>query len=608
MVRQSPQGETLTEFRPFYSLRHGHSPEQSGHYWMMRRDEHISAVNPGYETEITIVDIDFDPAAVATHTLSIELTGTNRDFPSQLLYNQPGGDLKMGTSNDASDIRLLRKPTPTWRFARVGGVHWRLISHLSLNHLSLADGGLDSFREMLTLYDLPRSPSTQRQIGGIHAISYHTATIWLPGNPFPCLVRGLEVRMTIDEDAFVGVGIHAFAQVIDRFLGLYVHANSFTQLLVVSEKTGEILFKCPPPKRRFEPAVIARLFEDPQRFAYFQAVRLVDLWLKRHGTPADRARPRGALVAEYLRFQNSTSFAFPVNQIEAMHVEPATPGRAMQASTLTAVCLTPTFMGLLGGHGALPAHYTERIAAYLSSEKDAGPRAFFDTWSNRTLALFYEAWRKYRVELQYEVQGADHFLPLVLSLAGLGNAGLRQRLAHGADGRVRDESLAHVAATLQQRTVSSVQIARVLADYFDRPVRAEQFIGSWYGVPPEQQTALGGSNAVLGAGALAGDRVWQRNLRLRLVIGPLDHASLQTFLPGGVAARALHSLVTMLTGTALEYEVQLVLRAGDVKGATLGGATREETGTAGRLGWDSYLLSRPSPSERSDVRYLVSDL
>ncbi|HWJ93218.1 MAG TPA: type VI secretion system baseplate subunit TssF, partial [Telluria sp.] len=72
------------------------------------------------------------------------------------------------------------------------------------------------------------------------------ATTWLPGNPFACLVRGVEVRLTIEEEAFIGSGIHAFAQVIERFLGLYVHANSFTQLVLVSHKTGEELWTCTP--------------------------------------------------------------------------------------------------------------------------------------------------------------------------------------------------------------------------------------------------------------------------------------------------------------------------------------------------------------------------
>ena len=59
-------------------------------------------------------------------------------------------------------------------------------------------------------------------------------------------MRGLEVRLSIDEEAFIGGGIHAFAQIVDRFLGLYVHANSFTQLVIVSHTAGEILLTCPP--------------------------------------------------------------------------------------------------------------------------------------------------------------------------------------------------------------------------------------------------------------------------------------------------------------------------------------------------------------------------
>jgi type VI secretion system protein ImpG len=246
LVRQTPQGESVVQFRPFYSLQHGQTPEQNGHYWVMRRDETLAERSPGFETQISIVDIDFDPAAVETHTLSIELTCTNRDLPASLSYGQRGGDLFLEGGSIVSSTSFLRKPTLSHRFERGRGAHWRLISQLSLNHLSLADGGLDAFREMLALYDLPRSPSSQRQIGGIAAIGHKPANAWLPGNPFACLVRGVEVRLTIDEEAFVGSGIHAFAHIIERFLGLYVHANSFAQLVIVSNKTGEELLKCPP--------------------------------------------------------------------------------------------------------------------------------------------------------------------------------------------------------------------------------------------------------------------------------------------------------------------------------------------------------------------------
>ena len=198
----------------------------------------------GFETDISIDGSEFDPAEVETDTPGLGLSRTNRDLPASLSCGQRGGDLFLEGGSSVRAISFLRKPTSSHRFERGRGAHWRLISHLSLNHLSLADGGLDAFREMLTLYDLPRSPTSQRQIRGICAIGHKAANAWLPGNPFACLVRGIEVRLTIDEEAFVGSGIHAFAHLVERFLGLYVHANSFTQLVVVSNKSGEELLRC----------------------------------------------------------------------------------------------------------------------------------------------------------------------------------------------------------------------------------------------------------------------------------------------------------------------------------------------------------------------------
>ena len=246
LIRQTPQGETLVQFRPFYALKHAQMPDDAGHYYAVRRDASLADRSPGFETQVSIVDIDFDPGEVETDTLNIELTCTNRDLPASLSYGQQGGDLFLEGGSSVRSIAFLRKPTSSHRFASGRGAHWRLISHLALNHLSLADGGVDAFREMLALYDLPRSPSSQRQIGGIKAIAQRPTTAWLAGNPFTCLVRGVEVRLSIDEESFVGSGIHAFAQVVERFLALYVHANSFTQLVIASSKTGEEILTCQP--------------------------------------------------------------------------------------------------------------------------------------------------------------------------------------------------------------------------------------------------------------------------------------------------------------------------------------------------------------------------
>ncbi|CDG83184.1 type VI secretion system baseplate subunit TssG [Janthinobacterium agaricidamnosum] len=356
-------------------------------------------------------------------------------------------------------------------------------------------------------------------------------------------------------------------------------------------------------KRRFEPSVIERLFEQPYRFQYFQAVRMLELWLKRHGVAHDGA------VANYLRFQNSVSLNFPASQLESLQPEPQDLPRdaralsdALQRGALKYVRMTPAFMGFLGTAGSLPAHYTERIATHQLYEKDDGPRAFLDTFSNRALALFYEAWRKYRLELKYQIEGKDKFLPLLLSLAGLGHESLKHRLSDGGDG-VLDESVGYFATAMSHRPVSAVSMAQVLSEYFGQAVKVTQFVGCWYDVPASQQSTLGGNNAVLGATAMVGARVWQRDLRMRLTVGPLARQHFESFLPGGKAARALEKMLTMFTGLCLEYEVQLVLRAADVQGTSL-----DSQRAGGRLGWDSFLITGGHPQDRADVRYEIHAL
>ncbi len=146
----------------------------------------------------------------------------------------------------ARSIALLRKPTRPMRFERGRGAQWRLVSHLSLNHLSLSQDGLPALKEMLRLYDIARTSTSGRQIDGIVSLEHRSASAWLPGKHFASVVRGIEIRLGIDEAAFVGHGIAAFARVLDHFFGLYVHANSFTQLTVLSADNGEELMRCEP--------------------------------------------------------------------------------------------------------------------------------------------------------------------------------------------------------------------------------------------------------------------------------------------------------------------------------------------------------------------------
>ena len=335
--------------------------------------------------------------------------------------------------------------------------------------------------------------------------------------------------------------------------------------------------------------VIERLLAEPQRFEFFQAVRLLLLWLEERGVPPQQA------LDKHLRFANSLSLRFPPSQIEALalvHDKPAHPAIARPQFRLT-----PSFMGLLGAHGTLPAHYTERIQAWIASEQDEAPRAFLDLLSNRMLALFYGAWKKYRVE--HMVAGpSDRFLPLLLALAGFPSGAQAGAAALPAIG---DEVLALYAGVLRQRPASAAVLGQVLSDLLRVPVALQEWIGHWDRLDSSERSALGGANAVLGQAALLGARCWRPDLRVRVRIGPVDGAQFERFLPHGGGAATLASLLGLFAAPTLSYEVVLVLRRTELRALRLGERSR-------RLGLDSYVVTMPATGDRDDMRYALRPL
>ncbi|WP_341675240.1 type VI secretion system baseplate subunit TssF [Niveibacterium sp. SC-1] len=244
-VERAADGESICEYRPHYSLRHGATLEDGGRFWHLRRDEEVAELSPGFEYELSVVDVDFAPERGRTETLSVELTCTNRDLPSQLPFGLATGDLFLEGGGIAHRINLLRKPTPTTR-VKASASQWRLISHLSLSQLPLGDAGLETLKETLTLYDATRTASTQRLIDGLCSIRHSVTTARVSANPFPSFARGIEITLGVDEHAFVGLGVEQFARVLDHFFGLFVHLNSFSRLVLVSHENGREILRCPP--------------------------------------------------------------------------------------------------------------------------------------------------------------------------------------------------------------------------------------------------------------------------------------------------------------------------------------------------------------------------
>ncbi len=231
------------EFRPYYSVHHGEQ-HGKGRYYLLRRDAIRAVTHPGREMRIALVDSNLDPLAGNDASVSIDLTCTNRDLPARLRHGAPAGDLQLEQATQGWTLRFLHRPTPQFRFNPEH--HWRLVSLLSFGHASLAQQGVDGLREVLALHDLRQSAITQRQIRGIAALAQRRARVWLPDKWHRTPVYGTEIRVTLDEQAFVGTSLHLFAQVLDHLFGLCAHINSFTQLTIVSLAEERELLRCPP--------------------------------------------------------------------------------------------------------------------------------------------------------------------------------------------------------------------------------------------------------------------------------------------------------------------------------------------------------------------------
>ena len=239
-VEKTGNDERYDEVPPFYSICHGDEASASRFYWHASRDLSTRRDDKGLDVELHIVDLDFEPVRPAAEVLSLELLCSNRDLPEQIPYGGGEGsqltDFTLPGHSVIKRVRLLRKPTPSVRPPRRRGLQWRLVSHLSLNYLSLVEGGVDALREMLALYDFSHSPVVRRQIQGIVSVASKPTVTRVTGPDFSGFVRGTEITLTLNEGHYVGGSVYLFASVLERLFALYCAPNSFTRLRV---RTGQ---------------------------------------------------------------------------------------------------------------------------------------------------------------------------------------------------------------------------------------------------------------------------------------------------------------------------------------------------------------------------------
>jgi len=325
------------------------------------------------------------------------------------------------------------------------------------------------------------------------------------------------------------------------------------------------------------------LFQEPFRFNFFQAVRLLER-LDEGRDPVGRDTRPGH---EAVRFVARLGLSFPASSIH--DVRPAVVDRDL-APPGTPI-MTVAFMGLTGPLGVLPTFYTEKlIEEFLRCrrlKRDSIPplAAFLDLFNHRLISLFYRAWDKYHPFSSWDRGVREPLNRAVFSLAGLRLPATRERAAFAG------EALLFYAGLFASRHRHAAGLEDLLQGYFGEPVEVLQFVGRWLSLELGDRSRLGarGANNQVHVNLSLGSRVWDERGKFRVRVGPLTFERYTELLPGRPAFQALVKMARLYIGREYEFDVQLVLRAQDVPLCRLGAAPARP-----QLRRTSWLMSRPA--------------
>lgn len=242
------------KFQPFYAYHDLSSEQDEAYYTVYRERRMLSSkqrkIGPrssyiGSEMFLSLVDPNEAPYRSDLRQLGLSILCTNRDLPLSMAVGRGTTDFTLESGAPVESVRCLIGPTRPRSSAAEGEAAWRLISHLSLNYLSITDSdekeGAAALRELLGLYSPMSDSSVNKQIEGVRGVNSKPVVrrIAIPGTIN--FARGLEVKITCDESAFEGAGVFLLGAVLSEFFTKYVSVNSFTETVIETLDRGEIM-------------------------------------------------------------------------------------------------------------------------------------------------------------------------------------------------------------------------------------------------------------------------------------------------------------------------------------------------------------------------------
>ncbi|HEY4366090.1 MAG TPA: type VI secretion system baseplate subunit TssF [Steroidobacteraceae bacterium] len=247
--------EPEASFEPFYASTEATWHGRQKAFFTLRREMRMLSAKQrqqgprssyvGSEVFVSLVDADQAPYSSNLRQLGLQVVCTNRDLPLHMPIGKGPTDFTVDIGAPLTAIRCVAGPTKPRESNVQGEYAWRLLSHLSLNYLSLLESstgeGATALRELLLLYSDANDVASQRQIDGVREIAARPTTGRLPTNGQVSYVRGLDIQLTCEDAAFQGQGPFVLGAVLEEFFRRHVSLNSFTRLTLKTLNRGEVM-------------------------------------------------------------------------------------------------------------------------------------------------------------------------------------------------------------------------------------------------------------------------------------------------------------------------------------------------------------------------------
>ncbi len=243
--------------------------------------------------------------------------------------------------------------------------------------------------------------------------------------------------------------------------------------------------------------------------------------------------------------------------------------------------------GLLGPNGPLPLHLTDFARERLRHAGDPTLARFLDLFNHRFIALLYRAWAQAQPHVSRDRPADDRFATFIGAFIGLATPAMRGRDA------VPDAAKLFQAGALIRQVRNAEGLSSILRQFFGVDAAVEEFVGHWMRLGPSERTCLGREGASLASGAVIGARVWDRQHRIRVHLGPLSLEQYESFLPGGARLQQLVDWVRTYLDFELQWDVRLRMKKQEVP--------RLRLAQGARLGWTTWLGQRRVDEDATDL-------